>query len=62
MQRSSAGSGDLEQNFWCGPVKRKDTRKRVGDRHKPGYMRDYMRKYRARKKASGALQAPRSGD
>lgn len=28
---------------------RKDTRK--GDRHRPGYYRDYMRKYRAKLKA-----------
>ncbi len=33
--------------------KRKDTRKRVGDRHKPGYQREYMRAYGAKKKAAG---------
>ncbi len=32
-------------------MKRKDTRKRIGDRHKPGYYTAYKRLWRARKKA-----------
>lgn len=36
-------------------MNRKDTRKRIGDRHKPGYQRDWMRKWRARKKAEEVI-------
>jgi hypothetical protein len=36
------------------PKKRTDTRRRKGDRHKPGYMRDYMRKWRAAAKQTRA--------
>jgi hypothetical protein len=32
------------------PKKRKDTRRRKGDRHKPGYMAAYMRRRRAAEK------------
>lgn len=37
---------------------RKDTRKRKDDRHKPGYQREWMRRKRAKVKASKAASNP----